>query len=142
MTLRVSEALLDEIRRQGELAYPAECCGLLAGHSGAKVKEVLRLRPVANRRTDDPRRYLISADDLRSATRELEQSGLEVLGFYHSHPDHPAAPSGFDQEHAWPWYSYIIVRVEGGRSGDIASWVLTDDRSAMRAESLDVFTEV
>jgi proteasome lid subunit RPN8/RPN11 len=142
MTLRVSEALLNEIRHQGELAYPAECCGLLAGRSGAKVKDVLRLKPVANRRTDDPHRYLISADDLRSATRELEQSGLEVLGFYHSHPDHPAAPSGFDQEHAWPWYSYIIVRVEGGRSGDLVSWVLTDDRSAMQAESLDVFTEV
>jgi proteasome lid subunit RPN8/RPN11 len=103
---------------------------------------VFRLRPVANRRSDDPHRYLISADDLRSATRELEQSGLEILGFYHSHPDHPAEPSGFDQEHAWPWYSYIIVRVDAGRSRDIASWVLTDDRSAMRAESLDVFTEV
>jgi proteasome lid subunit RPN8/RPN11 len=142
MTLRVSEALLDDIRRQGELAYPAECCGLLAGRSGAKVKEVFRLKPVANRRTDDPHRYLISAEDLRSATQELEQSGLEVLGFYHSHPDHPATPSGFDQEHAWPWYSYIIVRVDRGRSGDIASWVLTDDRLAMRAELLDVFTEV
>ena len=142
MTLRLSGAVLDEIRRQGEQAYPAECCGLLAGRSGRHGKEVLRLRPVTNRRTDDPRRYLISAEDLRGAARELESSGLEVIGFYHSHPDHPAVPSGFDQEHAWPWYSYLIVQVEGGRSGDIASWVLKDDRSEMRAESLDVFTEV
>ncbi|HET6779241.1 MAG TPA: M67 family metallopeptidase [Gemmatimonadales bacterium] len=142
MTLRVNEALLDEIRRQSEQAYPAECCGLLAGRSGARAKEVLRLKPVTNQRTDDPHRYLISAEDLRGAARELERSGLEVLGFYHSHPDHPAVPSAFDQEHAWPWYSYLIVQVEGGRSGDVASWVLNDDRSKMRAESLDVFTEV
>lgn len=142
MTLRVSEALLDEIRRQGEQAYPAECCGLLAGRPGVEVKEVLRLQPVTNRRTDDPYRYLISAEDLRGAARELEKSGLEVLGFYHSHPDHPAVPSAFDQEHAWPWYSYLIVQVEGSRSGAVASWVLHDDRSNMRAESLDVFTEV
>lgn len=141
MTLRISEALLDEIRLHGEQAYPAECCGLLAGRS-SPIKEVLRLRPITNRRTDDPHRYLISADDLRSAAREVERSELEVLGFYHSHPDHPAAPSAFDQEHAWPWYSYVIVRVDGGRSGDIASWILQDDRSAMRSEPLDVFTEV
>lgn len=141
MTLRVSEALLEEIRREGELAYPAECCGVLAGRPGA-VKEVLRLRSVANRRTDDPHRYLIAADDLRRAAGELERSGLEILGFYHSHPDHPAEPSAFDRDHAWPWYSYIIVRVDRGRSGEVASWVLNDDRSAMRAESLDVFTEV
>ena len=141
MTVRVSEGLLDDIRRQGELAYPAECCGVLAGRSGL-VKEVLRLRPVANRRTDDPHRYLIPADDLRSVTQELALSELEILGFYHSHPDHPAAPSRFDQEHAWPWYSYIILRVDRGRSGDITSWVLDDDRSRMRPEPLDVFTEV
>jgi proteasome lid subunit RPN8/RPN11 len=139
--IRASEGLLDDIRRQAELAYPAECCGVLAGRIGP-VKEVLRLRPVANGRDDDPHRYLISAEHLRSATRELGSSGLEILGFYHSHPDHPAAPSLFDQEHAWPWYSYIIVRVDRGRSGDITSWVLSDDRSAMRPEPLDVFTEV
>ena len=141
MSVRVSEDLLQHIRRQGELAYPAECCGVLAGRTGP-VKEVLRLRPVANGRTDDPHRYLISSDDLQRATRELGLSGLEILGFYHSHPDHQAAPSVFDQEHAWPWYSYIIVRVDRGRSGDITSWVLNDDRSAMRPEPLDVFTEV
>ena len=141
MTLRVSEGLLEEIRRHGELAYPAECCGVLAGRSSL-VKEVLRLRPVANRRTDDPHRYLIPAADLRSVTQELALSELEILGFYHSHPDHPAAPSKFDQEHAWPWYSYIIVRVDRGRSGDITNWVLDDDRSGMRPEPLDVFTEV
>jgi proteasome lid subunit RPN8/RPN11 len=65
-----------------------------------------------------------------------------VLGFYHSHPDHPAAPSPFDTEHAWPWYSYLIVRVDRGSAVEATSWQLATDRSAMLPESLDVFSEV
>jgi proteasome lid subunit RPN8/RPN11 len=141
MTLRLSPSLVDEIRREGERAYPAECCGVLAGHPGG-VKEVVRLVPATNRRTDDPHRYLIAPDDLRGIEAELRPAGLEVLGFYHSHPDHPAAPSGFDIEHAWPWYSYIIIRVDQARAAELTSWVLNDDRSAMSPEPLDVLSEV
>ena len=68
--------------------------------------------------------------------------GLEVLGYYHSHPDHPAVPSAFDMEHAWPWYSYIIVQVNRGGAAELASWVLEDDRSSMQPESVSVLTEV
>ena len=141
MTLRLSASLVDEIRREGEQAYPAECCGVLAGYPG-EVKEVLKLVPVTNRRTDDPHRYLIAPDDLRRIEAELRSSGLEVLGCYHSHPDHPAAPSAFDTEQAWPWYSYIIVRVDGARAAELTSWVLADDRSVMSPESVDVLSEV
>jgi proteasome lid subunit RPN8/RPN11 len=141
VTLRLSDALADEIRREAERAYPAECCGVLAGQ-GSEVKEVCRLVPVPNRRTDDPHRYLISPDDLRRIEVELRSSGHEVLGCYHSHPDHPAAPSAFDTEQAWPWYSYVIVRVDRGRAGELTSWVLDDDRSKMHAESVDVLNEV
>jgi proteasome lid subunit RPN8/RPN11 len=141
MTLRLSGGLLEELRREAEQAYPGECCGVLGGR-GNKTREVTRLVPVPNRRTDDPHRYLISPDDLRRITAELRQEELEVLGFYHSHPDHPAAPSAFDIEHAWPWYSYLIVRVSGGRAAELASWQLNDDRAAMRPEPLDVFSEV
>ena len=141
MTLRLSASLVDEIRREGERAYPAECCGVLAGYPG-DVKEVLKLVPMTNRRTDDPHRYLIAPDDLRRIEAELRSSGLEVLGCYHSHPDHPAAPSAFDTEQAWPWYSYIIVRVDGARAAELTSWVLDDDRSAMSPESVDVLSEV
>jgi proteasome lid subunit RPN8/RPN11 len=139
--LRMAGSLVEEIRRQAEQAYPAECCGLLAGQAG-DPKEVSRLVPMANRRTDDPRRYLISPDDLRRAEAELRADGLEIIGCYHSHPDHPADPSAYDTEQAWPWYSYLIVRVDRGRAAEMASWVLSDDRSAMRAESLDVLSEV
>ena len=141
VTLRLSASLVDEIRREGERAYPAECCGVLAGDPG-EVKEVLKLVPVTNRRTDDPHRYLIAPDDLRRIEAELRSSGLEVLGCYHSHPDHPAAPSAFDADQAWPWYSYIIVRVDRARAAELTSWVLDDDRSAMRPESVDVLSEV
>jgi proteasome lid subunit RPN8/RPN11 len=141
VTLRLSASLVDEIRREGERAYPAECCGVLAGRPG-EVKEVVKLVPMTNRRTDDPHRYLIAPDDLRRIEAELRASGLEVLGCYHSHPDHPAAPSAFDTDQAWPWYSYIIVRVDRARAAQLTSWVLDDDRSAMSPESVDVLSEV
>lgn len=141
MTLRLSNSVIEEIRREGEQAYPGECCGILAGRTG-NVKEVLRLVPALNRRTDDPHRYLISPDDLRLIEARLRSSGQEVLGFYHSHPDHPAAPSAFDTEQAWPWYSYIIVGVNRGRAAELASWVLVDDRSVMHPESIEVLNEV
>jgi proteasome lid subunit RPN8/RPN11 len=142
MTLRLPGALADEIRRHGEAAYPAECCGAMVGRAEGAAKEVLRLAPALNRRTDDPHRYLIAPDDLRQLEREVREEGQEIVGYYHSHPDHPARPSAFDAEHAWPWYSYLIVRIDRGRGADLASWVLDDERPLMHPESLDVLSEV
>ncbi|HKH83876.1 MAG TPA: M67 family metallopeptidase [Gemmatimonadales bacterium] len=141
MTVRLSPALVEEIRVHAERAYPTECCGVLAGQV-SEVKEVLHLVPATNRRTDDPHRYLISPDDLRSIELSLRSSGEDILGCYHSHPDHAAAPSKFDTDQAWPWYSYIIVRVDQGRAVELTSWVLDDDRSRMHQEQLDVLSEV
>jgi proteasome lid subunit RPN8/RPN11 len=142
MTLRLPGTLADEIRRHGEAAYPAECCGAMVGRVDGAAKEVLRLSPAVNRRTDDPHRYLIAPDDLRRLEREVREAEQEIVGYYHSHPDHPARPSAFDAEHAWPWYSYLIVRVDRGRGADMASWVLDDERPRMQPESLDVLSEV
>jgi proteasome lid subunit RPN8/RPN11 len=142
MTLRLPGVLADEIRRHGEAAYPGECCGAMVGRVEGSAKEVLRLSPAVNRRTDDPHRYLIAPDDLRQLEREVRGAGQEIVGYYHSHPDHPARPSAFDAEHAWPWYSYLIVRVDRGRGADMASWVLDDERPLMHPESLDVLSEV
>ena len=143
MTLRIAEVLLDEIRHHGEGAYPAECCGALVGRvAPGGVKEVLRLAPAVNRRSDDPHRYLIAPDDLRRLEAELRPEGLAIVGYYHSHPDHPAVPSGFDTEHAWPWYSYLIVRVQDRRGLEAASWTLDDEQPRMRSESLEVLSEV
>jgi len=139
VTLHLAAADLEAMRRQAEAAYPHETCGLLGGvwiDGGAKRVE--RLIPVPNARTDSARnRYLIEPDDVRRAAAELERAGLEVIGVYHSHPDHPARPSEFDREHAWPRLSYVIVQVRGGRAGEASSWVLADDRSAFHRESLE-----
>lgn len=142
MTLRIPDGLLDEIRRHGEAAYPAECCGALAGRGAGEGKEVVRLAPAVNRRTDDPHRYLIAPDDLRRLDTELRTEGLEIVGYYHSHPDHPAVPSAYDSAHAWPWYSYLIVRIEQGRAREAASYTLDDERPLLRSESLEVLSEV
>lgn len=142
MTLRLPGALADEIRRHGEAAYPAECCGALIGRVDGGAKEVLRLAAAVNRRTDDPHRYLIAPDDLRRLEAATRADGLEIVGYYHSHPDHPAAPSAFDAEHAWPWYSYLIVRIDRGHGAELASWVLDDDQPRMLPEPLDVLSEV
>jgi proteasome lid subunit RPN8/RPN11 len=142
MSLRLPESLAEEIRRHGETAYPAECCGALVGRVEAGAKEVVRLAPAVNRRTDDPHRYLIAPDDLRRLEAEVRAAGLEIVGYFHSHPDHPAAPSAFDADHAWPWYSYVIVRIDRGRGAELTSWVLADDRPQLLSESLDVFSEV
>ena len=142
MTLRLPGALAEEIRRHGESAYPAECCGALVGRSDGDGKEVVRLSPAVNRRTDDPHRYLIAPEDLRRLDTEARAAGLEIVGYYHSHPDHPAVPSAFDAEHAWPWYSYLIVHIDRGRGAAMASWVLDDERPLMHPESLDVLSEV
>jgi len=142
VTVRLPESVADEIRRHGEEAYPAECCGALVGRVAGEVKEVVRLEPAVNRRTDDPHRYLISPDDVRRLEAGLKSEGLEIVGYYHSHPDHPAVPSAFDADHAWPWYSYVIVRVDGGRGADLASWVLDVELPRMHPESLEVPSEV
>ena len=76
------------------------------------------------------------ADDFRSAEREAANVGLEVVGWYHSHPDHPARPSEFDREHAWPWYSYVIVSVAAGQPEDMTSWLLADDRTHFLPEEI------
>jgi proteasome lid subunit RPN8/RPN11 len=82
-------------------------------------------------------RFQISPEDMMQAEREARKRGLDVLGFYHSHPDHPARPSDFDREQALPFYSYIITAVEQGRAGELASWELKTDRSEFLVEAIE-----
>jgi len=116
------------IEREGCRAYPSECCGVLLGRDEPSARRVVEVRPLANDFEADQRhrRFSITPQALLEAERESADQGLLVLGFYHSHPDHPARPSEFDREHAWPFYSYVIVSVEGGRAGEMTSWVLDE----------------
>ena len=130
---------LDEIRRHGEQEYPHECCGLLVGRiepDGRKV--VLEIYPVSNAREEEARhnRSLILPDEYVRGERYARGRKLDVVGNYHSHPDHPAVPSQFDLEHAWPTWSYIIVSVREGKSADVRSWEMDADRSQFNEEEI------
>ena len=125
------------MRAHAERAYPHECCGALLGVVGADDARSVAARYEADNRREAeaaPRRFLISPDDYRAIERSAREQSLDVLGFYHSHPDHPARPSEYDREHAFPWYSYVIVAVHDGIAGETTSWILGDDRVAFTAE--------
>jgi proteasome lid subunit RPN8/RPN11 len=114
------------IRRHGEETYPHECCGALVGDSGHVVATV----PLPNTTEEGPRRrFLVRPADYRLAEQRAGELGGELLGFYHSHPDHPARPSQYDLDHAWPTFAYVIVSVRSGAAGDMTVWWLKDDRS-------------
>ncbi len=137
--LSLGNELADGIRRHGAETFPHECCGALLGRDGADdAREVLALFPLINRRDDSPRnRFAVTAEDVLDAEKAARQQGLDVVGWYHSHPDHPARPSQFDREHAWPWYSYVIVSVMGGKPAEMTSWRLNDDRQDYSPETID-----
>ncbi len=140
--LQLAEKLAAEIRAHGAETYPHECCGALLGRD-ADAREVRAIARLVNRRDDSPRnRFSVSADDVRAAEKAAAAQGLELVGWYHSHPDDAARPSEYDCEHAWPWYSYIIVSVPSGRGAELTSWRLADDRSAFAPEPLEIAAPV
>jgi proteasome lid subunit RPN8/RPN11 len=146
----ISRELAEKIREHGVETYPYECCGAMLGRdlglgenavsdkkSDSVSREVLSLFPLVNRRDDSPRnRFSVTADDVRDAEKTARAQGLDVIGWYHSHPDHPARPSDYDRDHAWPWYSYIIISVDTGVPQDMTSWRLKDDRSGFLEEKI------
>lgn len=140
--LRLKSDQLEEIKKIAEEAYPHECCGVLAGASDGSIKTVLSLIPAENQRTDSPaNRYLIAPEFLHGLEKQLRGAGKDIVGFFHSHPDVAARPSEYDREHAWPWFSYIIVSVRQRQAGEVLNWRLKEDRSAFEPEDLEVFVE-
>jgi proteasome lid subunit RPN8/RPN11 len=145
----------DVIRQHGARDYPSECCGILLGRADGGRKEVLEVVPLTNLRHDPERaqallpleepgrecernRFLIDPRDQLRVEKEARARGLEVLGYYHSHPDSPARPSNYDLDHAWPWYSYVILAFWKGDPGEITSWVLAEDRSRFDPEPIEI----
>ena len=125
--LSVSPAVDQAIRAHGQETFPHECCGALVG-SGDSVTAVVAL---PNTTEEGPRRrFLVRPSDYREAERSAGVLGGELLGFYHSHPDHPARPSQYDLDHAWPTFAYIIVSVMSGKSDAMTVWYLKEDRSS------------
>ena len=143
--IQLSPGDLARIRAHGEATYPEECCGILVGSSEKAAGEdrtplarVVRLVGAENEREQENRRnrYLIPPEVILRTEREARAEGLDVVGYYHSHPDHPSRPSDFDRDHAWPGYSYLIVSVREGRARDERSWRLSNDRSRFDEEPI------
>lgn len=133
MTLTLPPSADEAIRSHGSETYPDECCGALIGRDGV----VTSTYALPNTTEEGPRRrFRVRPQDYREAERRAAEGGADLLGFYHSHPDHPARPSQYDLDHAWPFFSYIIVAVRGGVPEHMTSWRLKDDRSAFDQEDL------
>jgi proteasome lid subunit RPN8/RPN11 len=142
--LTITSEVDSAIRQHGQETYPHECCGALVGRDGA-VTAVVAL---PNTTDEGPRRrFMVRPSDYQLAERRATELGGELLGFYHSHPDHPARPSQYDLDHAWPTFAYIIVAVAGeglahrsdavAKAGDMTVWFLQDDRSRFEEGSLN-----
>ena len=153
MVLKLNPVQIEAIRQHGARDYPSEGCGILLGHADGEQKLVCEVIALKNLRQEPDKaqellplespasesernRFLIDPREQLRVEREARARGLEVLGYYHSHPDHPARPSTYDREHAWPSYSYMILSVEAGESKELTSWVLTDDRSRFDQEQV------
>jgi cysteine synthase B len=134
-TLAAPRDVLESIRAHGAASYPDECCGALIGRRPGEVSEAFALPNTTN--GERRRRFLIGPDEYRAAEAHASETGGDVIGFYHSHPDHPAVPSAFDLEHAWPNLSYVIVSVRAGRPEEARSWRLRGDRSTFDEETLE-----
>jgi len=133
MPLLLNGGVGDAIRKHGTETYPNECCGALIGRDGV----VTATFALPNTTEEGPRRrFLVRPDDYRQAEKQARDAGGDLLGFYHSHPDHPARPSQYDLDHAWPFFSYIIVSVRAGAPEDMTSWRLREDRSTFDQEDL------
>ncbi len=135
--LKLSEELVERIRAHAAQSYPYECCGAMLGTESSGARLVKELVMLDNQREDSPRnRFLVDPADVLRVERAARAQGLDLIGWYHSHPDAPPRPSDFDREHAWPWYSYVIVSVEAGVPRRMASWRLLDDRSRFDGEEI------
>jgi proteasome lid subunit RPN8/RPN11 len=136
MTIAISAKQLKLIYNHAESVYPEECCGILLGEMAGLSKTVVEVIPTINTwekaESDEVNRnknsrYSIDPQDIFTAQKRARELHLDIIGFFHSHPDYPAIPSTCDRIQAWEVYSYPIISVVNGKVGDIKSWVLDSD---------------
>ncbi|QFS49324.1 Mov34/MPN/PAD-1 family protein [Nostoc sphaeroides] len=148
--IRVSQEHLQTIRTHAESTYPEESCGMILGYLANGVKVVVEVIPTENawnteaaaefagERTAESKRrqYAIAPEVMFKTQREARDKSLNIIGIFHSHPDHPAIPSECDRLYAWQGYSYIIVSVQNGKAGELQSWSL-DEHHQFQAEAIE-----
>ena len=138
MSLYVSSAMLQDIWRLSEEAYPEEGAGLLLGLRKGDSRHARIIKPVDNRWEAEGRgrRYRIDPRDILAAEDQADELGLEIIGIFHSHPDHPTLPSATDLHFAVPWYSYLITSVHQGKATESRVWRLDEESEQMMEEQL------
>ena len=137
MTLKIGAGDVAHIHAHAKKTYPEECAGVLVGMDVGETKIVVDVWPAENIHEEErSSRFLIDPLKIKEFEERAQERDMDVLGFYHSHPDHPAEPSEYDRDHAWPYYSYVIASVNGDNVEDMRSWVLKEDRSGYNEESI------
>lgn len=142
--VQVPRALRRAMEDHARRTYPDECCGfLIAGpdpSEPSRPRSIVAVEPAPNDfEGERRRRFLVRPEELRAAEERNDRTGRLVVGFYHSHPDHPARPSEFDRDHAWPWYTYIVLGVGAIRVGETRAFELDADRQVF--EEVPLLTE-
>jgi proteasome lid subunit RPN8/RPN11 len=151
MRLELQQEVRERIERHGAETYPHECIGILLGRDQVGCRAVTEIIPMENawnRAEANPyeagpgdstrNRSLVDPKDYLRAEHEARNRGMDIVGFYHSHPDHPARPSEFDRRNAWPWFSYVILAVENGVPREMTAWVLSEDRDRFLLEPISI----
>ena len=140
MRLEITSDLLEQIQVHGEGAYPGEGAGFMLGNSSADLREVTAILELPNAREESAQhnRYLLTPQDMLRSEQEADKLGLDVIGVFHSHPNHPNQPSEFDRQWAMPWFSYLITSVESGTAAGSRSWRLTENREAFTEERIEI----
>ena len=134
--IKIKKNHIDQIKEHAQKDYPHECCGILLGKFNGSEKTVTEVLEITNEKEDENKhnRYLIPSSKILQTELYAIKNDLDIVGFYHSHPNHPATPSSFDVEHALPVYSYLIVSVYDAKAVDFTISVLSDDRSKFKEE--------
>ena len=140
--IEILTELLNRIKVHGEEIYNEECCGALFGNYDDETRTIVDLLEFQNEKEESKQnRFLITPDQYKLAERLAKERNLELLGFYHSHPDHPAQPSQFDVDHALPWFIYVIVSINEGNANNLTAWILKEDRSGFNHQKIKVIEE-
>lgn len=138
MEIHLTKTLQAQIFEQMEGTYPNEGGGFLFGHTGDGFIEIKNITQVENVFEEEEQfhRYAMTPQDWMRLEDEAEEQGLELVGYYHSHPDSPAIPSVYDRDHALPNFVYIITQVDSGEAVDMKVWRLNHDREAFSQNTL------
>ncbi|MDR2345528.1 MAG: M67 family metallopeptidase [Planctomycetaceae bacterium] len=136
----INETKIAEINKHAEQEYPNECCGALLGKIDSADRKVIELIPISNNREPETQhnRFLIRPEEFLECEKKALKQNLDLIGFYHSHPDHKSVPSDYDLNHALPVYSYIIVSVKSGNADELTSWLLRNDRTQFEQEEIQI----